>query len=148
MFRVTKAEEQALRLIMRMAVLAQQVTLSELAEHEELPEPTVAKLLGMLRRHDVVSAVRGRHGGYVLATRPGAISAAQVIGAVGNGSAFGYPCRDGEDPPDCPRTDDCGLRPMWQHLEDRVTEVLQQTTIDDLLKREAAAGRDLNELWP
>ena len=50
MFRVTKAEEQALRLIMRMAVLARQVTLSELAEQEELPEPTVAKLLGLLRR--------------------------------------------------------------------------------------------------
>ncbi len=148
MFRVTKAEEQAVRLIMRMAVLARQLTLRELAEHEDLPEPTVAKLLGMLRRQGVVEAVRGRNGGYALAARPGAISAAQVINAVSNGTAFGYPCREADDLPDCPRTDDCGLRPVWQHLESRVTEVLQQTTIDDLLKREAAAGRDLHERWP
>ncbi len=148
MFRVTRAEEQAVRLIMRLAVLGEQLTLSDLAVAEDLPEPTVAKLLGMLRRGGVVEAVRGRNGGYALAARPGAISAGQVINAVSNGTAFGYPCREADDLPDCPRADDCGLRPVWQHLESRVTEVLQQTTIDDLLKREAAAGRDLHERWP
>lgn len=148
MFRVTRAEEQAVRLIMRMAVLDRQVTLSELAEDENLPEPTVAKMLGMLRREGVVAAVRGRNGGYVLGDRPAAISAAQVVRAVSNGATFGYPCRDADQPPDCPRTDDCGLRPMWRHLERRVNEVLQQTSIADLLKSEATADRDLQDLWP
>jgi Rrf2 family protein len=147
MFRVTRAEEQAVRLIMRMATLDRQVTLSELAEHEKLPEPTVAKMLGMLRREGVVSAVRGRNGGYVLNERPAAISAAEVVRAVSNGATFGYPCRDASHPPDCPRTDNCGLRPMWRHLERRVNEVLQQTSIEDLLKSETKADRDLQNLW-
>ena len=148
MFRVSRAEEQAVRLIMRMALGARQMTLGELAENEDLPEPTVAKLLGMLRRHGVVEAVRGRNGGYILAGRPCDISAAQVIGAVSNDSVFGYPCQDNESPPDCPRTENCGLRPVWRHLASRVTEVLRQTSIEDLLKREVAASRDLHELWP
>jgi Rrf2 family protein len=148
MFRVSKAEEQAVRLIMRMALVARQMTLGELAAVEDLPEPTVAKLLGMLRRHGVVEAVRGRNGGYVLAGRPSEISAGQVIGAVSNDSVFGYPCQDDAAPPDCPRTENCGLRPVWRHLESRVTEVLRQTTIADLLQREATSAENLQDLWP
>jgi Rrf2 family protein len=148
MFRVSRAEEQAVRLIMRMALVARQMTLGELAADEDLPEPTVAKLLGMLRRDGVVEAVRGRNGGYVLAGRPDKISAAQVIGAVSNDSVFGYPCQDNDAPPDCPRTNNCGLRPVWRHLENRVTEVLRQTSIADLLQREVAAEENLQELWP
>ncbi len=148
MFRVSRAEEQAVRLIMRMALGDRQMTLSELAENENLPEPTVAKLLGMLRRRGVVEAMRGRNGGYVLAARPCDISAAQVIGAVSKDPVFGYPCRESNATPDCPRNENCGLRPVWKHLESRVTEVLHQTSVEDLLKRELAARRDLNELWP
>jgi len=140
MFRVTRAEEQAVRLIMRLAVVDRQVTLAALAEYEELPEPTVAKLLGMLRRAGVVAAVRGRNGGYVLAAGPGEISAAEVIGAVSNEAAFGYPCRDGNGRPDCSRSNNCGLRPVWQHLESRVNWVLRQTSIADLVAREGSCG--------
>ncbi len=146
MFRVTRAEEQAVCLMMRMGILARQVTLAELAELESLPEPTVAKLLGMLRRSGVVTAVRGRNGGYELAALPADISAAAVIGAVSSESAFGYPCRDDSEPA-CPRTDNCGLRPVWQHLESRVTAVLRGTSIADLIARETSACRDPDPLW-
>lgn len=149
MFRVTRAEEQAVRLTMRLATAGGQVTLANLAGAEQLPEPTVAKLLGMLRRGGVVDAVRGRHGGYVLADTPESITAGSVIRSISGDMVFSFPCGDTEgDTMDCPRTSDCGLRPVWQHLGDRVSEVLEQTTVADLLKREAASTRDLQELWP
>ncbi len=148
MFRVTKAEEQAVRLTMRLAADGGQRTLSELAADENLPEPTVAKLLGMLRRGGVVQAVRGRHGGYVLADTPETISAGSVIRSVCGDDVFEFPCHDANEPPDCQRADDCGLRPVWKHLGEKVAEVLDQTTIADLLRREAAASRNLQELWP
>ena len=149
MFRVTRAEEQAVRLTMRLATTGGQVTLAGLASAEQLPEPTVAKLLGMLRRGGVVDAVRGRHGGYVLADKPEFITAGSVIRSITGNMVFSFPCDDGEDDPmNCPRTSDCGLRPVWQHLGERVSEVLEQTTVADLLKREAASSRDLHELWP
>ena len=148
MFRVTRAEEQAVRLMMRMALLARQVTLGELAVSEDLPEPTVAKLLGMLRRRDVVKAVRGRHGGYVLGAEPSDISVAQVIHAVSKANTFDYPCQSTKAPPDCPRTNNCGLRPVWQYLDDRVSAVLQQTSIADLLQREVTVEQGMQRLWP
>lgn len=150
MFRVTRAEEQAVRLTMRLAMAGGQQTLASLAGAEQLPEPTVAKLLGMLRRGGVVEAVRGRHGGYVLAGAPEHITAASVIRSVSGDLVFSFPCgeAEGERDMDCPRTTDCGLRPVWQHLGERVSEVLEQTTVADLLQREAASARNLQELWP
>ena len=148
MFRVTRAEEQAVRLIMRLAIVGEQLTLSELAEAESLPEPTVAKLLGMLRRGGVVDAVRGRNGGYVLAESPERTSAASVIRSISGEQVFEYPCSESSGQPDCPRTEDCGLRPVWQHLGNRVAEVLEQTTIADLLRKELAASENLQTLWP
>jgi len=148
MFRVTRAEEQAVRLIMRLAIVGGQLTLADLAEAEALPEPTVAKLLGMLRRGGVVDAVRGRNGGYVLANVPERTSAASVIRSISGDLVFEYPCSDGNESPDCTRTEDCGLRPVWQHLGSRVAEVLEQTSIADLLLREKSASRNLQVLWP
>lgn len=147
MFRVTRAEEQAVRLTMRLAADGGQKTLSELAEAEMLPEPTVAKLLGMLRRGGVVEAVRGRHGGYVLAGTPEGTSAGAILRSVCGEDMFEYQCADGAEA-DCPRSTDCGLRPVWKHLGDRVAEILDQTSVADLLQREAEASRNLQELWP
>ena len=148
MFRITRAEEQAVRLIMRLAVVGEQLTLSDLAVAENLPEPTVAKLLGMLRRGGVVEAVRGRNGGYVLADVPERTSTASVIQSISGYQVFEFPCRDTSDRPDCPRNDDCGLRPVWQLLGNRVSEVLEQTSIADLLRTEASVSRNLQNLWP
>ena len=148
MFRVTRAEEQAVRLIMRLAIVGEQMTLAELAEAEDLPEPTVAKLLGMLRRGGVVDAVRGRNGGYVLANVPERTSAASVIRSISGDLVFEYPCSEAHVDLDCPRTQDCGLRPVWQHLGSRVAEVLEQTSIADLLRKEKSASRNLQDLWP
>jgi Rrf2 family protein len=148
MFRVTRAEEQAVRLSMRLAAVREQVTLAQLAQAEDLPEPTVAKLLNMLRRGGVVEAVRGRHGGYALAGTPEGISAGKVIRAVSGADVFEYPCGSPDESPDCGRTDDCGLRPVWRHLGQRVEEVLEQTSLADLLRKEAAAASQLHDLWP
>jgi len=148
MFRVTRAEEQAVRLSMRLAMVDEQMTLGELAKTESLPEPTVAKLLNMLRRGGVVEAVRGRHGGYALADRPERVTAGKIIRSVNGERVFGYPCDSPDEIPDCVRSDDCGLRPVWRHLESRVAEVLEQTTLADLLQREAESAHQLQNLWP
>ncbi len=147
MFRINKAEEQAVRLTMRLASAGGQQTLSDLAEAEQLPGPTVAKLLGLLRKGQVVSAVRGRNGGYVLADAPARISTGMIVRSVSNDPTPGFPCSDaGQE--SCPRNSDCGLRAVWQHLEARLTEVLDNTSVADLLQEEAQAAAHLQAQWP
>jgi Rrf2 family protein len=149
MLRITKAEEQAVRLVMRLAIEGEQMTLAEMAEREHLPEPTVAKLLGLLRRGGVVDAIRGRNGGYVLAGPPAGISTAQVLRALGGEPAPEHSCvTDPVNGADCPRQDDCGLRAVWRHLQERVTEMLEKTSIADLLRVESSVGGQLTQIWP
>lgn len=148
MFRISKAEEQALRLTMRLASAQSQQTLGELAEAEQLPEPTVAKLLGQMRRGGVVDAVRGRNGGYVLAGPASEITAASILHSVATRRPFGYPCQEKTDPNDCTWSRDCGLRPVWRLLEQRVMQVLESTTVADMLARESEMVRRLEQAWP
>ena len=149
MLRITKAEDQAVRLVMQLAASGKQMTLGQLASCECLPEPTVAKLLGQLRRGGVVEAIRGRHGGYVLATAPSTISAAQVLRALGADPAPDHPCvTDPSNGGDCPRISDCGLRAVWRHLQVQVTVLLENTSIADLLHVEQNVGGRLEQLWP
>lgn len=149
MLRITKAEDQAVRLVMRLAVTGEQMTLGQLAEQEVLPEPTVAKLLGLLRRGGVVEAIRGRHGGYILSRDPAEVSAAEVLRALGTDPAPDHPCvEDPENGGSCPRTEDCGLRAVWRHLQNQVNNLLEQTSIADLLRVERAVGGQLHQLWP
>ena len=148
MFRISKAEEQALRLIMRLASIGSQQTLGELAEAETLPEPTVAKLLGQLKRGGVVDAVRGRHGGYVLADSPARISAAQILSCVASDSNFGYPCKWKDRADACTWSRDCGLRPVWILLEKRFSQILEQFTVADMLQKETIVVDQLKSFWP
>jgi Rrf2 family protein len=149
MLRITKAEEQAVRLVMRLATADSLQTLGELAESEEITEPTVAKLLASLRRGGVVDAVRGRNGGYVLAREPARISTAQVIRAVGSEPMQEQACvAAGETYDGCPRSDDCGLRSVWRHLHLQVTTLLESTSVADLLEMEAEVDRHVCRVWP
>jgi Rrf2 family transcriptional regulator, iron-sulfur cluster assembly transcription factor len=67
--------------------LAQQPTrwlsVSEIANAQELPAPMLEQLLLQLRRAGLVEARRGRHGGYRLARPATAIAVAEVLQAVG-----------------------------------------------------------------
>jgi Rrf2 family iron-sulfur cluster assembly transcriptional regulator len=149
MLRITKAEEQALRLCLRLAAEGSQRTLAELASRENLPEPTVAKLLGQLRRGAVVAAVRGRNGGYELAGAPEEISVAQVLWALGGDPAPPHPCVSRpQSAADCPRLSDCGIRSVWRHLQERVSRLLEGTSLADLLETERRVSEHVNHIWP
>ena len=79
--RVSKSEEYGLRLVMSLAVSGDQLTIRELAEREDLPDTTVAKIVGRLRRAGLVEAVRGRNGGYTLTRPADEISLGTVVSA-------------------------------------------------------------------
>jgi len=137
MLRINKAEEQAIRLIMRLAMAAEPLTLAELAVAEQVTRPTVAKLLGRLRRNGVVEAIRGRNGGYLLATAADRITTAQIVRAVCDGNIADVPCqRKSASQRNCPRSNDCGLRPVWQYLQSQVVDCLESTTVADLINVE------------
>ena len=147
--KISKAEDQSLRLVTCLARADGQLTLADLAARERLPEPTVAKLLARLRRGEVVVAARGRHGGYELARPAAQISVAAVLRALDRPLLDGGDCTQAHpNDPGCPHLGDCGVRSVWRHLEARVAHVLEATSMDDLCRTEQQVTSQMTALWP
>ena len=148
--KISKAEEQSLRIMARFARQGGQLTLAELSVTEHLPEATIAKLLGRLRIGGLVQALRGRNGGYSLVRPPADISAADVIRALGRPVLEGSGCSPQHpNDADCPHVGNCGLRSVWKHLAQQVGAVLETMTLDDLCCTEEEVdaqltGRDVH----
>ncbi len=145
--KVTKAEEQGLRLALSLARAGGRCGLTELAQREQLSVPLVAKVVGKLRRGGVVTAVRGRKGRYELARPARQITVAAVLGAVGD-LLDGCTTRDLGKASSCPHAADCTIRPIWQHVEHRIIGALEQITLQDMLSKEGRVQQQLARLTP
>lgn len=144
--KLTKLEEQGLRLAMALARGGGQMTLPELAGGERLSEALVAKVLGKLRVGGVVVASRGRNGGYELAAPPEETAVASVMRALGRPLVEGCFNEEHEAEACCPHTGGCSLRPIWETLEEKVTEILTRVTLADLVRRESDVRDRLAEI--
>jgi len=101
-------------------------TLSAICTEKKLSRQYLAKIFSLLARADIVSPVRGKHGGYVLARDPSQISVLDVIEAVEGPLALNY-CQ--HDPPKC-EDHDCPLRAMWTEIQQFARDKLGSMTLD------------------
>lgn len=133
--RITKAEEYGLRLVIRLAAEGGQLTIRELADQERLPEATVAKIVGRLRRAGVVVAERGRNGGYALTRAADQITIARVVEAFDERIYDPTFCdRMSPGHETCAHSTSCGLRPVWRGLTAVIGEFLAGITVADVVQ--------------
>jgi Rrf2 family protein len=145
--KVTRGEEQALRLIAAMARAESQITLTELSIAENMAEPTIAKLMGKLRTAGIVKAVRGRKGGYILNRDPSEIYMSEVMRSLGRPLLEGIDCTP-ENPRDdeCPHNSDCGLRSVMNRLESYMAAVLEKVSIEDMMMPEPVVDLQVKKM--
>ena len=103
---------------------------SELADRTSLPLPTVAKLMKMLAKGDVVGAQRGATGGYRLLHTPAQISAARVIEAV-DGPISLAECV--HKSPNCATQTLCPMHGAWNKVNSTVRHALDSVTLADMV---------------
>ncbi len=110
----------------------------ELAEAEALPADYVEQILLKLRRAGLVSSVRGARGGYLLARPASQVTVKDVVEAAEH-RTFEVNC-DVHPVSDerCHRHVGCSIRPLWRALQQRIDELLESVTLEDLLTREPA----------
>jgi Rrf2 family protein len=138
--RISKHEEFGLRLVAGLAQNGGKLNIRELAEHEGLPETTVAKVIARLRRGGLVEAERGRNGGYSLVRPADQITLAQVVEAFGNRVYDGEFCDRMNPDGDCNHNRSCGLRPVWRGLGAVVGEFLDGFTVADIVHGRSPSG--------
>ncbi len=149
--KITATEEYGLRCMLQLALRpGGVVSLTDLARAEGIAVPFAAKVLLRLRRAGLVSATRGRRGGYQLAAPAAAITVLQVLEALGKPlfdknfcNEHGHVTEGG-----CTRLTDCSLRPVWAHLDALLRALFAQTTLADLTSGERWTDSRLKERGP
>jgi Rrf2 family protein len=132
--RISKHEEYGLRVVTRLARNGGQLNIRELAEHEGLPETTIAKVVARLRGAGLLTAERGRNGGYSLHRPADQVTLAQVVEAFGDRIFDQEFCTRMSPGASCTHHADCGLKPMWRGLGAVIGNFLAGYTVDDLVR--------------
>ena len=113
------------------SVAPSQVNAVHLAADTRLPQTTVAKVLKLLAKAGIVSAVRGAAGGYRLAREAETISVAAIVAAIDGDFAMTQ-CTSKIGP--CDRLHYCPTRPHWHRINQAVGEALGSVTLGDMVQ--------------
>jgi Rrf2 family cysteine metabolism transcriptional repressor len=112
------------------------LSISEIARNEDLPLAYLEQLVGELRRAGLVDGTRGVRGGYRLSRAPQDINVGDVYRVL-EGEVAPVECT-AEDylPGTCAREAMCLSRNIWERVQLAILQVLDSTTLDDLLRTE------------
>lgn len=133
--RISAVEEYGLRCLLALASKGpgEQLSIAEIAQMEGLSVPYASKLLSILRRAGLVSAVRGRSGGFAI-TRPlDQITLYEVLTSLGGPLIDPRHCEKHTGVRDeCIHLNNCSVHDVLGGLAGYVQQFLTSTTLRDL----------------
>ncbi len=111
------------------------VSLTETADHEDLPRPYLEQLVVSLREAGLVVSTRGAHGGYELRIPTGADSHERGHrGPRGSDRSHGL-CRDDPSHAEvCGRTGYCNVNLLWVRVREAVVGALDSLSLAELAR--------------
>jgi Rrf2 family protein len=131
---ITRSGEYGLRGLL---FLAQQpaeklILVSEISRNQNIPETFLAKIFQRLSKAGVLRSSRGLKGGFSLGKPANKITMREVIEALEGPIALNR-CllREGE----CREEYVCPIHQVWEKAQERLLEILDTTTMEDLAER-------------
>lgn len=118
----------------------------DIATRQEISALYLAQLFAKLAKAGLVESVKGPGGGYFLARSASEIRAGDIIRAV-EGSLAPVYCVNSQPKARCHRMEDCVTHLLWKRLGERIAEVLDSVTLEELheqareLTRHAHTGK-------
>lgn len=119
------------------------VLIADLAEEERIPKKFLEAILLQLKNVGILSSRKGKGGGYTLGRAPNEISVGQVVRILDGPlapvecvSVTAYrPCTE------CRDESTCGIRLVMKDVRDAIADILDHTTLADMLKRSEEVAR-------
>ncbi|HEY6872044.1 MAG TPA: Rrf2 family transcriptional regulator [Geobacteraceae bacterium] len=115
------------------------VALKDIARREDIPLNYLEQLFFRLKKGDIVTSVRGPHGGYVLARESSLIPVSEIVLTVEE-PLNPVACLDG-DAGSCARVSRCITHNVWKGLGERIKGFLDSISLAELA-REAHEIKD------
>lgn len=132
MIRLSKLSDYAVVVLSQLAREQGRVlSASGLAESTGIPEPTVAKVLKVLVKGNIVVSTRGASGGYTLERTPDQISVRELIVALEGPIAVTSCLEEGHT--DCSITHSCPMKGRWNKVNLAIMGTLDRMMVSELL---------------
>ena len=134
--RITALEEYGLRCLLTLAQAGteEQLSISDIAEKEGLSIPYTSKLLSILRKSGLVTAIRGRKGGFCIARKPAEIDLFEALTVLGGPLIDPDHCKKYSGQLEkCIHTDKCSVHYTLAGLSHIVGQFLSDITLEDVM---------------
>lgn len=109
------------------------INIEEISEKTLVPVNYLEQILLQLKRNGYVQSKRGVNGGYKLSRNPNDIIIGEVIRNL-EGPLAPMGCVSITSYESCPLEEGCLLKPLWALIRDKIAELLDNTTLYDLLE--------------
>ena len=106
------------------------ISIREIAKRQNISVKYLEQIIMHLKTVGPVAAVRGPRGGYMLSLPPSKITLKSLF-EIFEGPSGIVECVQSRTA--CKRADYCPSRKLWVTLEDKISETLSSTTLEDLL---------------
>ena len=147
--KISAQDEYGLRILLQIARAknADGLNLSQISELENISSAYAAKMTRQLRLAGLIQSIRGHQGGYLLAKPPHEIKINQVLKAMGGPMFDEKFCGNHTGNMSlCTNSVDCSLRSLWTILQFNMDKLLDQVTLQDLMKSESQVNVNLAKL--
>ncbi len=105
--------------------------LKDIAKRQDISEKYLSKLIIPLKSAGLVNSIRGAHGGYILAREPTKISIKEIVEVL-EGDISPVECV--KNKLFCNRYLNCPVRDIWCKLDKQISDVLENISLDDVVR--------------
>ena len=147
--KITAQEEYGLRILIRIARCKDEegMSIPQLSDAEGLSSHYAAKLTRLLRMEGFINSTPGYKGGYILATPAKKIIINKALKALGGALFDKEFCGLHTGTLKlCTNSVDCSTRSLWQIVQFRVDQLLDQVTLHDLVNPEKESKANLIQI--
>ncbi len=123
----------AIRSMLALASSGGSGSIKMISKEEDVSAKYLEAIFSYLTKQGLVKGKRGPSGGYALSRPASAISAYDILIAMGDELTL-MDCLKSNGKR-CTRKENCPTRPLWHELDDVITSFLKGVTLADLLNR-------------
>jgi Rrf2 family transcriptional regulator, iron-sulfur cluster assembly transcription factor len=147
--KISAQDEYGLRILLQIAKAHPEegLNLSQISELENISQAYAAKITRLLRIAGFIQSMRGHKGGYILALPASEIKINQVLKSMGGAIYDEKFCGQHSGTMSlCTNSVDCSLRSLWTILQINMDKLLDQISIQDLMKSENQVNANLTKI--
>ena len=116
--------------------------IKDISRRQEISDLYLEQLFNRLKTAGLLRSIRGPKGGFMLNKPAVEIRLIDIFEAM-EGPVSPVDCVDNATL--CTRADSCVTRDLWMEIKQVLEEVLDSTTLEDLVKRESGKGSGTNK---